>query len=111
MALSHSGGLHLKQTKFAKDLGPIDPNCPCSTCKTYSRAYLHTVVNKEAVACHLLSIHNITYQMQLMTSMRNAIIADNFPEFVKGFIKETYRQEDQIPAWVRNALAAVSIVV
>jgi len=108
VALVNSGSLHLKQTRFSKDMGPIDPSCPCTTCKTYSRAYLHTVVNKETVACHLLSIHNITYQLRLMTGMRNAIIADNFPEFVRGFMKETYNGQT-VPEWVTNALSAVKI--
>jgi len=89
---------------------PIDDKCPCTTCRTYSRAYLHTIVHKEAVACHLLSVHNITYQLRLMTGMRNAIIADTFPDFVKTFMGDMYENQP-VPAWVTNSLKAVGIEV
>jgi len=68
--------MHLKNSQFAKDFTPIDPNCQCFTCKTYTRAYLHSIVNKETISCHLLSIHNVTYQMTLMKGIRDSIIND-----------------------------------
>jgi queuine tRNA-ribosyltransferase len=62
-ALVKNGQLNLKQKTYAKDFQPIDEECECSTCKRYTRAYLHTVVTVETVACHLLSVHNISYQV------------------------------------------------
>jgi queuine tRNA-ribosyltransferase len=62
-ALVHNGQLNLKQKKYAEDFQPIDEKCDCSTCERYTRAYLHTIVTVEAVACHLLSVHNIAYQV------------------------------------------------
>lgn len=58
------GQLNLKQKQYQTDLNPIDENCSCSTCKTYTRAYLHSIVTVETVACHLISIHNIAYQVK-----------------------------------------------
>lgn len=59
---------------------PIDENCTCLTCRTYSRAYLHSIVTREPSACHLLSVHNVAYQMRLMGGMRDAIIRGAYGE-------------------------------
>lgn len=109
-ALVPWGNMHLRHSQFKQDLRPIDDKCPCSTCRTYSRAYLHSIVNRESTACHLLSIHNITYQMTLMNQIREAIIMDKFPDFVKIFLKEMYH-DSTIPQWVISALAAVNVEI
>lgn len=62
-ALVNTGQLNLKQKQFETDLNPIDKDCTCSTCKTYTRAYLHCIVTAETVACHLISVHNIAFQV------------------------------------------------
>lgn len=62
-ALVPSGQLNLKSKIFSSDFRPIDDKCKCSTCKNYTRAYLHTLVTNETVACHLLSVHNVAYQV------------------------------------------------
>lgn len=62
-ALVKNGQLNLKQNKYNNDFNKIDDECPCSTCKRYTRAYLHSIVTVETAACHLLSVHNITYQV------------------------------------------------
>lgn len=55
--------LSLKNAQFANDTRPIDEACHCSTCKNYTRAYLHHIVRKETIACHLVSIHNVNFQV------------------------------------------------
>lgn len=57
------GQINLKSREFSGDLRPIDESCDCTTCHAYTRAYLNTVVTREPVACHLLSVHNIAYQV------------------------------------------------
>ncbi|VDM71137.1 unnamed protein product [Strongylus vulgaris] len=42
----HGGLLHLNQKQFAEDFGPIEKDCDCHTCRTYTRAYIHMVMNK-----------------------------------------------------------------
>lgn len=59
----NTGQLNLKQKKYENDFNPIDKDCSCSTCKTYTRAYLHNIVTVETVACHLVSVHNIAFQV------------------------------------------------
>ena len=70
-ALVPTGQLNLKSKIFATDFQPIDQNCSCSTCKNYTRAYLHTVVNTETVAGHLITIHNVAYQVIFLKCSQN----------------------------------------
>ncbi|KAL4715144.1 hypothetical protein ACJJTC_012191 [Scirpophaga incertulas] len=107
-ALTSKGQLNLKQKKYSMDLNPIDKDCNCSTCKTYTRAYLHCIVTMETVACHLLSVHNIAFQMRLMQKMRENIENGTFPEFVHNFVNELY-SNGNIPCWVINSLKSVGI--
>lgn len=107
-ALVDSGQLNLKQQKYALDVRPIDENCHCSTCKMYTRSYLHHIATVEPVASSLLSIHNVAYQLRLMNGMREAIKRDEFPQFVKEFMKKHFGG-DPIPEWIIDALKAVKI--
>lgn len=65
MALVREGQLKLKGAQFKLDMQPIDANCECSTCKTYTRSYLHHIVRKEEVAASLLTVHNVAFQVSL----------------------------------------------
>ncbi|KAJ1643906.1 Queuine tRNA-ribosyltransferase catalytic subunit 1, partial [Coemansia asiatica] len=71
-----TGSLVLRQGHFKDDMDPINKNCNCPTCKAYSRAYLHTIVTKDTTGCHLITIHNIAFQMRLMRDIRRAIVED-----------------------------------
>lgn len=107
-ALTFEGSLNLRRKCFENDTKPIDSNCPCITCKTYSRAYLHTVATKEAVSSSLISIHNITFQMQLMKRVRDSIKEDQFPEFIRYFVKGMH-PDGVVPVWAVNALNKVGV--
>lgn len=107
-ALVRAGQLNLKQKKYAEDFQAIDEKCECTTCKTYTRAYLHHIVTVEPVACSLLSIHNVAFQLKLMKDMRESIEKDEFPAFVKTFMAEHF-VEREVPGWIRDALAKVNI--
>ncbi|KAI9299151.1 queuine tRNA-ribosyltransferase-like protein [Neoconidiobolus thromboides FSU 785] len=108
-ALTFNNTLSLKQKQYRHDDTPIEEDCPCFTCKNYTRSYLHTIVTKETVGCHLISIHNLSFQMRLMKGIRTSIIEDKFPQFVKGFMKSYYKNEGKYPEWVVNALNSVGI--
>jgi queuine tRNA-ribosyltransferase len=108
-ALVNSGQLNLKNQKFKDDLSPIDEKCKCSTCKTYSRAYIHSIMSESTLMCSLVTIHNVYFQLQLMRDIRDAISNDKFPEFVKNFMNELY--PDEKPKWIVESLASVNIEV
>jgi tRNA-guanine transglycosylase len=109
-ALVKSGSLSLKQKQYEADFSPIDSECSCLTCRKYTRAYLHTLIARDPVGCHLITIHNINYQLALMRGMRESIIADKFPEFVGKFMKEMFGLDSaNYPKWMTDAFASVNI--
>lgn len=108
LVLDSPGELILKKAKYKMDFRPIDEDCSCSTCKNYTRAYLHTIVTKEASACHLLSIHNVAHQLNLMMKARKAIIEDKFPAFVAEFMRRLF-PDKKYPEWAEEAFLGVGI--
>ena len=59
------------------DLGPIDPECPCATCRTHSRAYLrHLYLAKEILYARLATLHNLTFYARHVRAIRDRILAD-----------------------------------
>jgi queuine tRNA-ribosyltransferase len=57
------------------DTGPIDPECPCETCRLYSRAYLrHLYLAREILYARLATLHNLTYYLGLVRSLRAQIV-------------------------------------
>jgi len=72
--LSRLGDYSIRRAEFAGDDGPIDPECPCRTCRHHSRAYLrHLRVTGEMLGHRLLSIHNLTYTLGVLAGARRAI--------------------------------------
>ena len=73
--------LNLLQARYREDPGALDPECDCSTCRTYSRAYLHYLFKaKELQGMHLLTIHNMRFMMRLLTTIRDSIRENRFSE-------------------------------
>lgn len=107
----------------------------------HSRAYLHALFKCDTAAMHHITIHNISYQviinqgdkcttccldicyycghlisscphqLTLMRSVRQSIIDQRFPEFVKAFMKRMFSSSDQYPSWAVEALQSVNITV
>ncbi|XP_052219604.1 queuine tRNA-ribosyltransferase catalytic subunit 1-like [Dreissena polymorpha] len=109
-ALVPEGSLALKNKSFADDYQPIDAHCTCSTCRNYTRAYLHTVATNEAVASSLITVHNVAYQLDLMRSIQLSIKEDRFPAFVQKFFSIRH-PDGHYPEWVIQALDKVNITL
>lgn len=70
---------NLKNARFREDFSPLDPACPCYTCRTFSRAYLgHLVRSREMLGYILLSLHNVTELIRFTQNIRQAILCDRF---------------------------------
>lgn len=93
---------------MANDYRPIDEDCTCTVCKTYTRAYLHVIAGKERVAAQLLTYHNIAYQMRLMHQQREAIIDGSYKTFVRDFMLRQFPKKEY-PQWSVDALTAAGI--
>ena len=77
--LTSAGRLNLRNAVHARDDGPIDPSCSCSTCARWSRGYLrHLLAVGEPTAWRLLSIHNLSYLLGLVRRARVAITDGRF---------------------------------
>jgi queuine tRNA-ribosyltransferase len=80
------GKLRIKNSRYADDPRPIDPDCGCDTCRKYSRAYLrHLFLARELLAYRLNSIHNLYYYQKLMEELRQAVRAGTFSSFAGTF--------------------------
>jgi len=81
------GPLIIGRSRYARDPGPIDPECRCEACRQFSRAYLrHLFAARELLAQRLLSVHNVTFYLELMAAMRRAIADGTFQAFRARFI-------------------------
>jgi queuine tRNA-ribosyltransferase len=88
------GKVSIKTAKFAADDRPLDPNCSCVTCTTVSRAYLrHLYVNDEIAASVYNTIHNLSFYLDLMRSIRQAIASNSFQSFREAFLKRVVSGE------------------
>ncbi len=80
--LTTDGDFRVRRAELAADPRPLQEGCPCLTCRTYSRAYLrHLAVTGELAVHRLLTIHNLTYTLDLMGRTRAAIAGGGFEAF------------------------------
>ncbi|KAL1242973.1 Queuine tRNA-ribosyltransferase catalytic subunit [Trichinella spiralis] len=107
-ALIPGGSLNLKKAKYSTDFKSIQEGCDCYTCKTFTRSYLCSVAVHETIGCHLITIHNLHYQIMLMKEIRQSIIEQRFDTFVKDTLKLHYPKEDY-PTWLANSMQSVGI--
>ncbi len=85
-AFTRAGALNLRNARHAEDPDPLDPDCRCTACRSYSRAYLHHLTRAgEILGAMLLTRHNLTYYQDLMAAMRAAIEAGTLDAFTAGF--------------------------
>ena len=111
-ALVKSGNLSLKQKQYEADFAPIDPDCSCMTCKKYTRAYIHMLIARDETGCHLITIHNIAYQLSLMRRVRESITNNRFPEFARQFMLDMFGENKNLyPKWMIDAFESVSIIL
>lgn len=116
-AVTDVGVLKLRHASYANDFGPVMPGCDCVCCLPkelgglgITRAYIHHTAAKETVGAHLLTMHNVHYQLHLMGRVRDSVIADKFPEFLKDFFARLYNSDKtRYPVWAVDALRGVGV--
>ena len=95
-AWTRRGQVNIKNARHADDPRPLDEDCTCPACRSYSRAYLHHVFRAgEMISGMLLTWHNLHYYQELMAGLREAIAAGNTAEFAAGF--HAARADGDIP--------------
>ncbi|HYI60855.1 MAG TPA: tRNA guanosine(34) transglycosylase Tgt [Acidimicrobiales bacterium] len=74
--LTDTGRLNLRQARYLRDPGPIDPACPCPVCARWSRGYLrHLLQVGEPAAARLLTLHNVAWLLRLVERTAAAVRA------------------------------------
>ncbi len=76
------GRVLIKNARYAEDQNPIDPQCTCSVCGRYTRAYLrHLFAAGEFTAAILATHHNVHFYLDIMRQIREAIEFGNLAKF------------------------------
>jgi queuine tRNA-ribosyltransferase len=71
------GTVNISNARHRSDTAPLDPDCPCETCRTVSRAYLrHLFMAKEILYSRLATLHNLTHYARTMARLRAEIAGD-----------------------------------
>ena len=81
-----NGKMNIMNEKYARDSRPIDENCNCPACQSYSRAYIrHLIKAKEALGMRLAVLHNLYFYNELMEKIREALDNDYFESFYQKY--------------------------
>ena len=86
------GRLNIRNARYSEDDNPPDPECRCYTCRRHSRAYLrHLHLSGEMTAAALNTLHNLTFYLDTMKRIRDAIAFGTFDTFREKFLRSVSR--------------------
>ena len=82
------GRLSIRNARYRDDPRPPDPDCPCPTCSTASRAYLrHLHRSGEMTAATLMTLHNLFFYLDIMEGLRQSIRLCRFEEYRRSTLR------------------------
>jgi queuine tRNA-ribosyltransferase len=85
-AFTRDGPINIRNARFGEDVAPLDPDCACPVCGTWSRAYLHHLVRSgEILGAMLMTEHNLVFYQALMADLRAAIAETRLSAFADAF--------------------------
>jgi queuine tRNA-ribosyltransferase len=86
-AYTAEGPVNIRNAAHRTDLAPLDPECDCETCRSYSRGYLrHLFVAEELLGLRLLSLHNVRFLVRLAAQARQHILAGTFEAWHRDWL-------------------------
>jgi len=92
---TREGRVNIRRSGYREDMGPVEEDCQCFTCRNYSAAYLHHLFRcEELLAYRLATIHNLHFIQKLIEQCRQAIAEDTYPRFKRSFLK-SYKTTDE----------------
>jgi queuine tRNA-ribosyltransferase len=87
-AMTSLGRVIIRDAKYLRDFTPLDPNCDCYTCKSYTRAYLrHLFKAGEFLGGFLITYHNLHFLGKVMNNIRDGLKTDTFHERKQEFFR------------------------
>jgi queuine tRNA-ribosyltransferase len=85
--LTQEGRINLRNAQFADDPRPIEDDCSCYTCRTFSRAYMrHLIISNEITGLRLATYHNLHFLLETMRRIRQSILDGSFVEYKDSFL-------------------------
>jgi queuine tRNA-ribosyltransferase len=94
-----TGRLVVKNAAYAHDERPLDPECDCSTCRQFSRAYLrHLFAAGELLAMRLASVHAVHHMVALASRARAAVVEGRYAAFRTEFLERFHSGATLAPA-------------
>jgi len=94
-AFTDDGPVNIRNARHRDDPGPLDSECDCETCTTFSRGYLrHLFAAEELLGLRLLSLHNVRYLIRLSARARAAIVDGNFAGWSREWLAR-YQAKEQ----------------
>ena len=92
-----AGVVNIRNSAHQADLGPLDPACSCYTCCNYSRSYLrHLDRCNEILGSRLNTIHNLHFYLDLMRSLRAAIMEGRLAAFARDYLSRRQGSQDAV---------------
>jgi queuine tRNA-ribosyltransferase len=89
------GRVNIRKAAYGEQQGPIDPECDCYTCRTFSAAYLsHLFRSEELLALRLATVHNLRFMYNLVQKIRRSIMDGTFTDFRRIFLA-SYKTTDE----------------
>jgi queuine tRNA-ribosyltransferase len=100
-AFTRMGKVNLKNARYQDDLAPLDADCSCQVCRTYTRGYLrHLYKSGEILAARCLSYHNLHLYLRLMEDIRQAICQGRYQQFAETLYQNSSRRRSEPPRWL-----------
>ncbi len=94
---THLERISIRNAVYSQMEQPVDPDCDCYTCRTFSAAYLHHLFScEELLAYRLATIHNLSFISNLMSKIRSAILNGTFGSFKDNFLASYKSTDEQI---------------
>ena len=82
-----TGVINIRNASHQADLGPIDPDCACYTCRNYTRSYLrHLDRCNEILGSRLNTLHNLHFYLELMRTLRAQIAAGTLTTWAQTYL-------------------------
>lgn len=103
--------INLKWAVFQNDTSVIEPGCDCYACvNNHKRSMInHLLKKRNTIACHLISQHNVRFQMRFMNKIKDAIASGDLPKLILQTLDQHYKTREDYPDWVLTALEILKI--
>lgn len=89
------GRISLMNAQWQRSDEPIDATCSCYACRTFSKGYLrHLFKAKEILGLRMASLHNITFMINLMNEIRQALRENRFLQLRDQFLARYLKKEN-----------------